>query len=190
MTTMPAPHRAGFFVNTFSALQFATAKLGDTIPKSRTPVTSPAYRIEGAPMNRSQQGFTLIELLTVVAVIGILAAITLPIFQGYVARTQATTGLADIRGGVTAFEDGIQSGRTGSPDPAALGLAASTQRCSTIAASGAWSDASGQRIACTLRGHPQVAGRFVRFTRHSTGQWVCESSVTAPLLPVGCTLGS
>lgn len=99
-------------------------------------------------------------------------------------------GLADIRGGVTAFESGIHSERTGSPDAVALGLPAGTLRCGTVAVSGAWSDASGQRIACTLSGHPQVAGRFVRFTRHSSGQWVCESSVAAPLLPVGCALGS
>ncbi len=138
---------------------------------------------------KKQHGFTLIELMIVVAIIAILAAIALPAYQNYVAKSQATAGLADIRGGVTAFEEGIQSGERGAvaATNADVGLAATTPRC-TIAVAGNWDAASGQTITCTLKGNPAVVGKTVVLTRNADGQWPCTTSITnTSHRPNGCT---
>ncbi len=134
-------------------------------------------------------GFTLIELMIVIAIIAILAAIALPAYHIYVGRSQATAGLADMRGGVVTFEERIQNGNNvGSPaDATEIGLPLNTVRCSAISPTGNWTAANGQTIACTLAGNPGVAGKTLTLTRDSEGRWSCTTTVDALYRPNGCS---
>jgi type IV pilus assembly protein PilA len=139
-------------------------------------------------MKNVQKGFTLIELMIVVAIIAILAAIALPAYQDYIARSQITTGLSDIRGGVTAFEERINRGTpTATVTVADIGLQANTTRCAIDIPAGDPTANGGQQIRCLVVGNPRVDGDEITLTRTSGGAWECNSNTDAKYLPNGCT---
>jgi len=142
-------------------------------------------------MTKLQKGFTLIELMIVVAIIGILAAIAIPAYQDYIARSQVSEAVTLLDGAKTATEENVA--QTGvfpaTAAMTALGVVVSGKYVAamTSAASGT---AGAGTLTATMKAQSVSNGiksKTVNMSRTASGVWTCATgNMTAKYLPQAC----
>ena len=135
-------------------------------------------------INYAQEGFTLIELMIVVAIIGILAAVAIPQYQDYTARSQVTRVVGEVSALKTSAETTLQRGGTivagytdnltASPQELAIGFDAATSNMvqTFTVAQGATATPT---LQATLGDNASAAvtGVVVEYSRDAQGRWNC-----------------
>ena len=144
-------------------------------------------------MNK-QQGFTLIELMIVVAIIGILAAIAIPAYRDYIARSQVSEAVVLLDGAKTAVEEQVAQTGTFPADTAAvtaLGVVTTGKWVNDIAVGSVTSD--GGTLTATMKStdvSTDARGKTIAMIRSAGGGWHCAAGASnglpAKYLPQSC----
>ena len=147
-------------------------------------------------MKNVQKGFTLIELMIVVAIIGILAAIAIPAYQDYTARSQMSEAMSLASGVRTAVSETYQTTGVFPGSNQAAGVATETTINGTYVLSVTVSGAG--IITARMRGAAPVARPIwnaeltltpdVATDPASQGsiRWTCGGSADAKYYPSTC----
>ncbi len=139
-----------------------------------------------------QQGFTLIELMIVVAIIGILAAIAIPAYQDFIARSQVSEGMSLGGGLKLAVANSFnETGSLANADSTFNMIPAAGSVTGKYVRSAAVADGviTVTFKAATSGVSAAIAGQTLLLTPTDRGgaiEWACSSDLADNLVPASC----
>ena len=147
-------------------------------------------------MNTAQKGFTLIELMIVVAIIGILAAIAIPQYQNYIAKSQVSRVMGETSSLKTAVETCVLEGKVAATacdlgwTKSNLLLGAPATQTTGQTGLVVTTDTTGAAVITANFGASAataLTGANLVWNRSTSGTWTCTTTVDAKYKPTGCT---
>ncbi|WP_158295313.1 pilin [Stutzerimonas nosocomialis] len=142
-------------------------------------------------MNTRSLGFTLVELMIAVAIIGLLAAIAVPLFQERVVITQMKRAHAELSSYKSAFEASVNNGQTDVTNED-LGYERSNLVREGNVASVSSNGAGSLHITMGQGAHSAIRGTSISLQRAASGVWRCHVDTSAAgawrsaFMPHGC----
>lgn len=139
------------------------------------------------------KGFTLIELLIVVAIIGILTALALPLYQNYIARSQITAAIAELNGAKPQYELILNNGSASSSGDFTVDNMFFSGVQSNICIYGVSAPLANrvakEALVCKLNHVASaIQSESVYLNRNALGGWFCSTSsgISEKYKPSGC----
>ena len=140
----------------------------------------------------AQKGFTLIELMIVVAIIGILAAVAIPQYQNYIAKSQVSRVMGELGALRTAVETCTLDGKL-TVGAAATDCQLGNTTSNLLSAAGPVVTFGAANATTTIQGTfgsnaaQSIATSTLTWTRTNTdGSWACTTTVADKYKPTGC----
>lgn len=132
-------------------------------------------------MKQVQKGFTLIELMIVVAIIGILAAVAIPSYQDYTAKSKWGAANAEVAALKQNYDAVITADSTQTPTldtgkVTSLGVGSTATANCALELTYTPGDGTGT-LKCTVAGGPtSVATTTIIWSRDGNGSWTCAAT--------------